>query len=145
MKPVLRHKKQMIRLTLFFASLCLIKAVFRACEQSTVFQPMLLNASPDSVKYGTNISFFVYFAHQGEPVHNGSLHIETTAFGHAVYNETFALCDHIQCPIVTGNTSWTRTFQWPTFLAGSYKTTLQLKNVSDTFLCLEHKQVVQWF
>jgi len=135
----------MLQLILFLASLCFVGAGFRACEQSTVFQPMLLNASPDSVKYGTNVSFFVYFAHLGDPVHNGSLHIQTTNYGHALYNQTFPLCDHIECPIQAGNTSWTRSFQWPTFLAGTYKTTLQLKNASDTFLCLEHNQVVQWF
>jgi len=135
----------MLRFILFLTSLCFVGAGFRACEQPTVFQPMLLNASPDSVKYGTNMSFFVYFAHQGEPLNNGFLHIQTTHYGRALYNETFSLCDQIQCPIMPGNTSWIRSFQWPTFLAGTYKTTLQLKNASDTFLCLEHNQVIQWF
>ena len=135
----------MIQFILFISSLCSVRASFRPCERYSVFLPMLMNASPDSVKYGTNMSFFVYFAHQGEPVDNGSLHIETTAYGTSVYNQTFPMCDYMQCPILPGNTSWIRTFNWPTSLAGTYKTIIQLKNTSSVFLCLEHKLVVPWF
>jgi len=135
----------MIRSILFLTSLCFVGATFRACEQSTVFQPMLLNASPDSVKYGTNMSFFVYFAHQGEPVEEGSLQIDTKTHGVTVYNQTFLMCDYIQCPILPGNTTWIRNFDWPTSFAGKYTTTLQFKNTSTTFLCLQHQIVVPWF
>ena len=134
-----------MRLFTFCVSLVSVLAGFRPCSEPTLFTPMLLHASPEQVKYGTNMSFFVYFGFQNESVKNGVLDIQTTTYGTTVYHHSFQLCEFFQCPLQPGNHTWTRTFTWPTSIAGTYKSTLQLKNTSTTFLCLEHDLVIPWF
>jgi hypothetical protein len=135
----------MIRFAIVGTVLSLVTASFRSCNQTTLFQPMLLHASPTTIQFGTNVTFLVYFAHQGPPVTNGTFHIETMAHGLSVYNQTFPMCDYIQCPIYSGNMSWTRTFDWPTAIPGTYNTTIQLRNTTFLYMCLQHQTSLSWF
>jgi len=134
-----------MRLLSFFPCIIAVLSAFHPCGEPTLFTPMLLHASPEKVQYGTNMSFFVYFAHTGEPVKDGALEIQTKLYDATLYHQSYQMCKFFECPVQSGNSTWIRTFTWPISIAGTYKTTLQLKNESNVFLCLTHDLVIPWF